>query len=48
MNYITNHAILSMYDHPYGEKTDELLYGITLDVVERQGKWKKIKDRIWI
>ena len=43
MNYITNHAILSMYDHPYGEKTDELLYGITLDVVEKQGKWKKIK-----
>ena len=43
MNYITNHAILSMYDHPYGEETDELLYGITLDVVEKQGKWKKIK-----
>ncbi len=43
MKYIVNIPVLSLYNVPYGEKTDEILHGMAFDVMEKQGRWKRIK-----
>ena len=42
MDYIVNMPIVSLYNAPYGEKTDELLHGMAFNIIERQGKWKQV------
>ncbi|MCI6677398.1 MAG: C40 family peptidase [Clostridiales bacterium] len=43
MYHIINVPMTSLYCSPYGEKTDEVLYGMTVHILEKRGKWNYVK-----